>query len=336
MTIDPIYNHEFGNKTNYGIESDAVRYTWAAYYLFVIASSWIGDSIILVASIKYKAIKLHRVVVGIIQHIAVCDLMLATVNALVRFVSLIAERWVFGRSLCYVATYVHYFTKSASIFLICAMATFKVLLLKYPLTFRTTSRGAAHRICALCWVAALILPGAHLIVDSTDEFFNYVIYQCYFGFTKTDIWSYLRPLLGCLIILPPSVTIVAASIYLLVIANRVARAGKTSLNWQGTVTIILTAGIYILSYLPYFVSLIIESLVDEETARGEAFIAFYRIALTLLSFNTFSNFFVYCLAVHSFRSFVSSKIFRTKQTEKGMESYFENYLSLDIYLRFTQ
>ena len=335
MTSGTIYDHEFANE-KYGIDSDAVRYTWAAYYLFVIASSWIGDSIILVASIKYKAIKLHRVVVGIIQHIAVCDLMLATVNALIRFVSLIAEDWVFGRSLCYVATYVHYFTKSASIFLICAMATFKVLLLKFPLTFRTTSTGAAHRICALCWVAALILPGAHLIVDSTDEFFNYVIYQCYFGFTS-PIWSYLRPLLGCLIILPPSVTIVAASIYLLVIANRVARAGKTSLNWQGTVTIILTAGIYILSYLPYFVSLIIESLVDKDTARGEAFITFYRIALTLLSFNTFSNFFVYCLAVHSFRSFVSSKIFcRTKQTEKGMKSKFENYLTLEIYLRFTQ
>ena len=58
-----VFDSEFSNKTEYGIETAAQRYTWAGYYLFVILSSLIGDTTILVASIKFRAIKLHRVLV---------------------------------------------------------------------------------------------------------------------------------------------------------------------------------------------------------------------------------------------------------------------------------
>ena len=76
MTTSQNYD-EYSNKTAYSIKSDAVRYTWAGYYLFVIASSVIGDTTILIASIKYKAIKLHRVIIAIIQHIAFFDLIVS-------------------------------------------------------------------------------------------------------------------------------------------------------------------------------------------------------------------------------------------------------------------
>ena len=58
-------DHHLSNKTIYGI--DAARYTWAGYFLFVIISSLIGDTTILIASIRYKAFKLHKVTVTIIQ-----------------------------------------------------------------------------------------------------------------------------------------------------------------------------------------------------------------------------------------------------------------------------
>ena len=34
-----------------------------------------GDSIILLATIKYRAIKQHKVVIAVMQHMAVCDLL---------------------------------------------------------------------------------------------------------------------------------------------------------------------------------------------------------------------------------------------------------------------
>ena len=70
-------NFNFDNKTLYGIQSEAGRYIWSGYFLLVITSSLIGDTIILIASIKYKAFKLHKMIVTIFQHIAVCDLLSA-------------------------------------------------------------------------------------------------------------------------------------------------------------------------------------------------------------------------------------------------------------------
>ena len=126
------YNQKYGNKTLYGIESDAMRYTWAGYFLLITASSLIGDSIILIASIKYKAFKLHRVIIVIIQHIAVCDLMVSVTDVLPKLVSVVSGEWVFGSPLCYLTSYARYYFTMASMLLICTMTTSKLLLLKYP------------------------------------------------------------------------------------------------------------------------------------------------------------------------------------------------------------
>ena len=96
------HDYPYSNRTLYGIKSNAVRYTWAGYYLFVIASSFIGDTIILVASIKYKAFKLHRGITVIIHHIAFCDLMVTALNILPRFITLIRDEWMFGLSLIHI------------------------------------------------------------------------------------------------------------------------------------------------------------------------------------------------------------------------------------------
>ena len=65
----------FSNKTQYGIDNDTVRYSFAGWYVFVLLSSFIGDTTILVSSVKYRAIRLHKLIVVIIQHIAACDLL---------------------------------------------------------------------------------------------------------------------------------------------------------------------------------------------------------------------------------------------------------------------
>ena len=62
------------SNSEIGMLSDAERYSWASYYIFVIVSSLIGDSIILYASNKRGAFHLNAFIVTIMQHIAVTDL----------------------------------------------------------------------------------------------------------------------------------------------------------------------------------------------------------------------------------------------------------------------
>ena len=179
-----LFDIEFSNKTRYGIRGNALRYTWAGYYLFVILSSTIGDTTILVASIKYKAIKLHKVIVTVIQHIAVCDLLVVITDVLPKFATLVANRWVLGQSVCSALPYPSYYVSPASILLICAMTTCKLLLVKYPLRFGTTSSKKAHMLCAACWGIPLIAPVTMLLVDWRDVRFMYAIYTCACSFSS--------------------------------------------------------------------------------------------------------------------------------------------------------
>ena len=150
-------NYQYSNTTIFGIKSDA-RHAWAVYLLFVLVSSLVGDTTILIASLKFSAFKLHDVIVVIIQHIAVCDLMVAVTYALPHFVSLISNEWVFGTFLCDLTSYTTYYFTGTSVFLITNMTTGKLLLLKYPLRFGAFCLFVCVFVvwCVLCVVCCVL------------------------------------------------------------------------------------------------------------------------------------------------------------------------------------
>ena len=306
------HDYQYSNRSIYGIKSDAVRYTWAGYLLFVLASSLIGDTIILIASIKCMAFKLHKVIVTIIQHIAFCDLMVTITGPVPNFVSLICNEWVFGNFLCHLRHYTGYYFNMASILLICAMTTSKLLLLKYPLRFKAISAKKPHMVCGVCWLAATIMPVVFLLVavfvGESIFHFSYISYTCEDGFTL-DIWYWLKPLLTVLVVFIPNCLVVVTTIYLLVIAKEVARRGRESLKWQGIMTTVLTAVVYCISGLPYAVYNVGESIVSVDDESTSFFhVSYFRIAYSFLFLNTISNFYIYSLSVNSFRDFIWSRM----------------------------
>ena len=132
-----------------------------------VISSLIGDTTILIASIKYRAFKLHKVVVVIIQHIAVCDLLVSSTTMTFRTISLFADRWVLGDTLCYTYAYIKYFFNQASILFVCIMTTTKLLIVKYPLNSRTWSAKRGQLICSVAWGLSFTLPVSTLIICDT-------------------------------------------------------------------------------------------------------------------------------------------------------------------------
>ena len=300
-------DYEYSNQTVYSIKSDAVRYTLAGYYLFVITSSFIGDTIILIASIKYKAFKLHKVITVIIQHIAVCDLMVSVAEVLPKVISISAGEWVLGRFLSYLLFYLKLFFMVSSLLLICTMTTSKVLLLEYPLRLGATSSNRAHVICVASWLAALGLPLIHAFVDRQDIFFSYRVYSIEYGYSS-DIWKFLRPLSAVIFGVIPTCLVVANTMYLLIKAKRVARRGQESLKWQGINATILTAMVYCLSALPMATYYIGESRIKVSDGKSQSFFhtSFYRIASISYTLNTICNFYIYSLTVNGFRNFLQS------------------------------
>ena len=302
-----LVKQHYGNKTMFGIAKNAELYTWIGYHLFVIASSLLGDTIILIASIKYRSFKLHKSITIIIQHMAVCDLMVLTTLISPTLASLVAGQWIFGDFVGYLTYFLRNYFGFAGILLICAMTASKVLLLKHPLRFGTKSRKATHKICIVCWMAALIHPCIYL-VDSRDIYFSYRTYNFEYGFSS-DAWSYLRPLFSLIFALPPTCFIITTTAYLLVIAKRVSNRNRDSLKWEGIVTTVLTGTVYCLSVLPYAIYNALDSNLTVENKASSFFhTTFFRIARLFLYLNTISNFYIYCLTVTSFRKFLRSKL----------------------------
>ena len=75
-------SYNYSDYEKFGIKNNVERNIYGGWFMLVAICSLLGDSIILVASIKYKAFNLHRIVVAFIQHIAVCDLLNASLIVL--------------------------------------------------------------------------------------------------------------------------------------------------------------------------------------------------------------------------------------------------------------
>ena len=297
----------FSNSTLYSISSNTSRHIWAVFFIFVLLSSLVGDTTILISSIRYRAMRLHKVVVVIIQHIAVCDLLVSlfSTSVLPRAVTLIAGGWELGTPLCYVMVYNAYYFVPVGNLLICAMTASKLFILMFPFRASSLRVKYAHAVCAGIWASVLIIPATNLVSDHDDVVFNYRTCVCDWGYTS-EAWYWLRPLFATIFVFLPSVFVVATTVALLVVARKIARRGQENLKWQGITTTVLVAVVYCVSVLPYSIYHFAASSVKDQS--GFLHNDFSRIAESFLCLNTISNFYIYSLTVSSFRRFLWSRM----------------------------
>ena len=298
------------NISIFGIHSDSERYTWAAYCLFVLLSSLIGDTLILYAS-SQNVFKLNKFIVIVIQHIAVCDLLFAVTAVLPGVTSLIANSWVLGEAVCYARVYVSHYIYTVGMAFIAVLTTTKLMLLKYPVWCAHWTKKLGHRICSFIYIIPLIIPGARLIVDKNNIAFDYTTYNCEY-MHQADVWMKISPILAVITLFIPNIVILATTIptlKYLATAWKSARRARASLPLQGTLTVALTATIYCIATLPMFIFFIIKEDPLIQASNTSLFqVRFHRIASFMGIINIMSNFYIYTLTIKSFRAFLSSRI----------------------------
>ena len=155
------YDHRFKmwiiiDQEEHGIRNDIEKIMLVLWTLTVVLTSLIGDSIILLATIKYKAIKLHRVVITVMQHMAISDLLQTVFVVFPTTLSLIFGRWVLGEFFCYLQQCVRWFAfNTVTVFLTVVLTTLNLGMVKYPLRTGSWSSMFGHKICADCSCVAL-------------------------------------------------------------------------------------------------------------------------------------------------------------------------------------
>ena len=288
------------------IQNDAERYFWVSYHLIVLLSSFFGDTFILYASFQRDTFKINRFIVLIMQHIAVCDLLYATTIVLPGTITLTANFWILGITVCYIPAYAQYIFYSANNVLTATLAASKYLLLKFP-HHKAWSTKNAHIACGVIWVSALITPGLMLDIAPDDIYFNYRVHNCKYS-SKNEVWNYLQPILGFIFIIAPIFVIICTTVptlKYLATAVRSARRAGGNVPRQGTWAVALTAVVFCISNIPLVVAEAVNNFVANDFILFHAHVQ--RIITFMTMINIMSNFYIYALTIKHFRRFLLSK-----------------------------
>ena len=326
--------YNYSNYTQFGMKSNAERYLWAGWMFLVVVTSLVGDSIILIASIKYNAFKLNKITVVLIRHIAVNDLLYSVGAIGPGMISAIYNTGNPYRFLDYVRFSVAYYTAPVGSILISVFTLSKVLLLKYPFRVGLLSTRQGHKICLGVWIFCLHVPILPLVINKNDVVFDFRTYYCTYIYTS-KIWQTLSPVQALVVLFIPNTIVIVSTVMLLKEAKQVAKEHQKSLRWQGITTVGFTALVYTISFLPYNFYLIAEPFVAKDPLNpGPFYIEFFRAANGFIILHVLSNFFVYSLTVESFRSFLLG-VFRSRQplsmkgiSRQGKPFYHRPFISL--------
>ena len=294
------------NKTVYGIVDKAERYMWISWNITVILASLIGDPLILIGTIKYQAIKLHKVLVAVIQHMAVCDIIQTVFRVLPAIVSLIADRWTLGEVVCHVQESVVYVCGGLTVSLTCTLSLLKLLILKYPLRARTWTSHTSHLVCTIMWLIDLLFYTPVLFVFYKRDliYFSYRGYNCNYDISNVPLWLGWYWRIGTL--LAPTILyfiLVVSSLLLLVVARKIAARQGGRLKWMGVFTVLLTVGVLMISCLPNVLMIVLRDGLGVKYSSTT-----WHTIVHLQYLNIMGNFFVYSLTVRSFRRFLKLKI----------------------------
>ena len=289
------------------------------YLLIVLISSIVGDTIILIASTRFNALKLNKFILAIIHHISICDLITDISNVLPILAAVWTEDWIFKGILASVSAFFASWSYLLSTILVVILTCSKFLLVRFPRKTRNWSTKKAHMVCGLAWLAVLPTP-MPLILDRSHQFVEHIL-QYHIGFENDmDVMSHysrkakwtvvLTGLSSFVLLTAPFLVMIFSALTLKVLfgARQVSRRSRGSLRWQGIVTVVLTGAVFCVSMLPHCIYVLLMSLnismkvplhLPEHTGRRLQFLTFVNVAV---------NFFICCLTVKSFKTFLLEKI----------------------------
>ena len=306
---------KYNNYTLYGIHSGTERGLVIGYNSFICISTLIGDTLILVGSLRYDAIKLHKILVIFIQYIAVADLLLTVFHILPGTVSLVSNEWVFGDVFCSVSYFVDAGSSIAVSLLISLLALSKMLIVKYPLRAIQISAKAAHLAACCLWIYGFIYPVAAIAKDPHGVYFSYLVYNCDYGCSKSTWKSVGRKIFGIafgISVLVSTVITALSCVLLIVLAKRAANriGGPQGLHWQGVLTVLLSGAVHTIATLPLDIFYITPFDPSDNDSSFLFHLYLGRYAWHVAALAMVANFYIYTLTLSSFREFLKSWLTR--------------------------
>ena len=166
----------YQNQSLYEVSSEGQKGALVTWCFSLGLFSILGNSLVLVSSVKYKAIKLDRISVQLIRHISIADIGYAFCVLFQTGIALLLNRWPYGHALCEVSVYFQYFLALADINMIWVLNVAKLMCILKPLDARLRSRKSGLWLVAGMWVLSQIYP-AQCVILRRPVHFDYRSYR---------------------------------------------------------------------------------------------------------------------------------------------------------------
>ena len=320
LTITPNRMTEFfyvdsDNITNVttleGVMSDSTRVFLIVYNIIVITLGLCGNGFVLYGSIRHRAIRMDKISVLFVENLAFSDIIITIVYYVPMLVTLIKERWVFGKALCFLSAF--YFTNVPFINELLLIGTISL----YRMWVLKKAPGQRERIPikhVKLFLSSFWLLG---IMSCTV----YVLFKCHAVYRPETlncqasnfyVRNQLVPWTIVLVILfmvVPIVLVIIANVCIIsTVMKHAQKAGKTTVNKITVITISSICVCFIVSYSPYCINLILRCFkVDDQNW-------FVVTKCYMLSFNTMANPFIYTMTNKPFRDYIKQVIWHFTHT----------------------
>ena len=280
-------------KSNHTLDmKDEERHFWTAYILTIFMFSFIGNTVILIVTTKNTSFKLHRVIVVILQHLAVNNLLFSVFKVVIPELTRdTSDHVILGDILCFIQDHVNWIYCPLAGSLTCALLVAKLLMTRSPLRPRNWSSRCAHSVCALVWVFVI-----YLCVQSGPVFSNSACAKQHTKLPKV-VWREKSDFIQSVCFVVLASTMILTSV---LIPFKVRRRTGHQLRWQSSLGVTLLTITYLLSFLPWFT----ENVTRHSDYNSPPLLHAIKY---LRNINVISII-IYCLLERSFREFLKVKL----------------------------
>ena len=267
------------------------RYFLITWSVFVALLSLSGNSLVLVSSVRFNAIKVDKISVVLIRNIAVADLGSTVLVIIPTIGSLVADRWIFGTGMCYLTSYMVWVFSISNNLLIAGLNCSKLFCLIFPLRARLRTHSAGCKIAIALWTITI----SNLIFNAALQrpcAFESFIDRCNIQ-TSTPFWARVDLATSIIFAVIPLMIILISTFSLLFFVRSRGR-----LQSNNIVLILSVSIVYLVSLGPFIVY-------QTQTQREEGFYAF---SVYVYYVSTISNPFLYYWSSASFQEFVREMV----------------------------
>ena len=278
-----------------------VRYFLITWCILTVVLCLIGNSIVLLASRKFRAIKLDDVSVTLIDNLAAADIGYTLVGVMPTIGAIIEQKWIYGREMCIVNKFLTNVFFNMTILLVALLNASKLSCLLFPFhtSLRTPRNGKI--ITSTLWAAVIAYSLFSTLVSNPDVYFDTVSFQCWVNFGHRIPFGTI--LVAWMIF--TDIVIVVTTVWLLIMVKRIVQG---SILTKGGIAVILVSTIFSIANLPAAIVMAIKMTPITWDPIAEA--ACNIFATYIFYISNFSNPIIYYFSIKSYRQFIDRKVFK--------------------------